>query len=295
VSIAHKVGMTTILITGATGTVGHHLVEALSDNTGVDVRVASRRPDQLSGMAGVTPVLLDWEDPVSIAAVVHGVDSVYLLTPVIEHHDEPAARLIEAAVAAGVHHIVRQSTVGAELTPGFLSGRWHRVIEDALASSSIPHTILRANLFMDDFITYFPPGPDGVIRLPLAGSATSYIDARDIAVVAARVLVEGSRHYGRLYTLTGPEALTTDAVAAVLATATRRDITYSDVSEADAQAALESLGMPGWIVQSLLEMYAMMREGSAAAVTDAVSTVTGAQPRRFSEFAADHAQAWSSP
>lgn len=181
----------TVLITGATGTVGHHLVETLRSQPGVEVRAASRRPEQLSRRPGVTPVLLDWEEPATITAAMRGVDSVYLLTPVIEHHEQPAARLIEAATAAGVQHIVRQSTVGAELTPGFLSGRWHHVIEERLAASPLPYTILRANLFMDDFITYFPPGPDGVIRLPLGESATSCIDARDVATVAARVLLEG--------------------------------------------------------------------------------------------------------
>jgi uncharacterized protein YbjT (DUF2867 family) len=287
--------MRSVLVTGATGNVGSGLVPALAGHDDVKVRAATRLPDLIRDRFGptVTGVFLDWEDPGSMRAAVDGVDAVYVLTPVTERHHEAAIEMIDAAETAGVQHIVRQSTVGADLDPVFLSGRWHRLAEARVAASSAAHTILRPNLFMDDFMSYFRPGADGAIRLPLAASTTSYIDARDIADVALRVLTEGEPHFGQTYTITGAEALSAASVAGLLSRASGAAIHYVDTPADDYRAGLEAAGLPQWLTASLDEMYQMMREGSTDAVTDTVLAITGQPPRSFATFAADRAAAWA--
>lgn len=283
----------TILVTGATGTIGSEVVKALAEKPGVTVRVAVRSAAKAEKLLGpnVVPVDFDYEKPETLAAAVKGADRVFLLTPFTENQVELGKLLIDAAKAAGVKHIVKLSAVGAEIEPGIQLGRWHRAIEKHIEASGVAYTFLRPANFMDNFIHYYPPAGDGNIYLPLGTGAVSYIDSRDIAAVAAAVLT-GEGHQGKAYVLTGPAALTTAEAASAIGAASGRDIHYVDVPEAAASKAMLDMQMPGWMVEAMMELHGICKAGYASEVSPLVEQLTGRAPRTFADFARDRAEAW---
>jgi uncharacterized protein YbjT (DUF2867 family) len=282
----------TILITGATGTVGSRLVRALS-NRGVHVRagvhsvIKGERLRQL--YPAVQLVELDFERPETLTTAFTGVDRVFLVVPFVENQVDISRRLIDAARAAGVRQVVKLSAMGAEAEPGIQLGRWHRAAEQYLAESGLPYAILRPASFLQNFVTYQGDTirQQRSIFMPLGQGRVGYIDAFDIAEVAAAVLTDDiPKHHGRAYTLTGPQALTVQEVADAIGQATGQPVQYVDVPEQAARQAMQ--GAPAWMVDSLMELNTLSRHGHAATVTTDVQRLTGGAPRTVQEFAQDH-------
>lgn len=289
--------MTTIFLTGATGTVGSNVVAALANVSGVAVRCGVRTPDKASAIAvaaNVGSCDFDFTRTESIDAAVDGADKICLITPGSweGYRVEESKRLIDAARAADVRHIVRISLFWAGHEPEILFGRWHRELELYLEASGIPWTILRPSPFMDNFIKYTPPDREGNIHAPVGDGASSYIDTRDVGDATAAVLTTDG-HEGRIYSLTGPEALTVSQVADAIGRATGRTIRYVAVPEEAARRALAQIGAPSWFIDGQMEAYDVMRRGYTSGVTDAVHELTGHRPRSIDEFARDHSSAWA--
>src|SRR5262249_5390584 len=143
----------TILVTGATGTIGARVLKELAGKPDVVVRAAVRSKEK-SGSLGsaATPVDFDYSKPETIAAAVKGVDHIFLVTPTVPDQVALAKQLIDAAKAAGVRHIVKLSALGADAEPGIQLGRWHREVERYLEGSGVTYTFLRPNNFMENFI-----------------------------------------------------------------------------------------------------------------------------------------------
>jgi uncharacterized protein YbjT (DUF2867 family) len=146
---------------------------------------------------------------------------------------------------------------------------------------------------MQNFLRTSAPRPDGAMYAPLEDSKTAYIDVRDIADVATRCLTE-SGHEGKAYTLTGPEAIGMQEVAAILSDVTGRSIRYVNIPESAAREAMHGANMPAWMVDMILDISATSRNGHAASVTPTVREVTGNPARTFRQFAQDNAKAWKS-
>ena len=112
------------------------------------------------------------------------------------------------------------------------------------------------------------------------------VDARDIAAVAASAL---PGHTGRVYEITGPEALSFSDVAQQLTEATGRPVAYRDVPREAALAALVATGLPAWWAEYRVGVYRLYRDsgsdGWAANVSSVVADVGKQQPRRFADFA----------
>jgi uncharacterized protein YbjT (DUF2867 family) len=286
----------TILVTGATGTIGSRVVKELAGKPDVAVRVAVRSAEKAKALAAanVTPVDFDYSKPETLEAAVKGVDRIFLLTPVTPDQVALGKRLIDAAKAAGVRHIVKLSALGVEAEPGIQLGRWHRELERYIEASGLAYTFLRPGNFMDNFIKFYPPGPDGNIYLPFGNGAVGWVDGDDIAAVAAAALTSDA-HANKAYDLTGPEALTVAQVAGILSEAAGRPVRYVDVPEEAAKKALTDYQMPGWMVDAMMELYSISKAGYTASVTPAVQEILGRPPRSFAEFARDNAAAWKAP
>jgi uncharacterized protein YbjT (DUF2867 family) len=285
---------TTILVTGPTGTIGSQVVAHLAKKQDVTIRAgvrdAAKGKDKLP--AGVVPVDFDYDKPETLGAACQGVDKVFLLTPFAPNQVEIGNRLVDAAKAAGVKHIVKLSALGADQEPGIQLGRWHRAIEKHVEASGIAWTFLRPNNFMDNFAGYYPPDKEGAIYLPWGNGACSFIDARDVGAVAAACLTS-SGHEGKAYVLTGPDAFTIARAAATLSEVTGRTIKYVDVPEAAAKKAMLDMGMPAWMVDGMMELHAVDKAGYAATVTDDVKKITGTAARSFRDYARDNVAKWS--
>jgi uncharacterized protein YbjT (DUF2867 family)/SAM-dependent methyltransferase len=291
---AHRAaGMRTILITGATGTIGRAVIKILSQHD-VTIRAATRHPGQLRAGATtgqLTPVAFDWDAPDESGDIAAAAGTMLVLPPAARHPLPATTRLLDSAVTAGVRHIVFLSTLGADFEPGFAFGRWALAGEQAAAAAGLPYTVLRPNSYMTNFLTMMRPGHDGALRLPWGDGACSFVDPQDVAAAAAQVLLEPHGHDGQTYELTGPEALNLHAIAAVLRAATGTHIHYVDTPLATVRDALSNSGMPQPMVTAFLELHSVMASSKRAPVTGHVRQVTGRPPRSFAGFAAEHAGA----
>lgn len=280
-----------ILITGASGTVGSLVVRELS-RRGIAVRAAIHTNAHAGRVREANAEIfeMDFARKESIERALSGIEKAYLLTPFVPDQPELAKNFIDAAKMAGVKHIVRQSAMGADVG-AITVARQHREIEEYLKYSGIPATVLRPNFFMQNFINYFggPIRAEGKIYLPLGDGKASYIDARDIATVAA-IALTGEGHEGRAYNLTGPRALSVYDVADILSKAGNRKMKYVDIPEDAAREGMLKAKMDEWTVNALMELHMINKKGYASAVTNTIEALTGKPPITFEKFAADHAQ-----
>jgi uncharacterized protein YbjT (DUF2867 family) len=279
----------TVLVTGATGTVGRDVAKQLS-RKGPAVRAGVR--DQVEARKrfgdGIDLVAFDFQDVGSFGDALDGVEKVFLLPPLILSQVELANAFVDAAKRAGVRHVVKLSAIGADAAAPFTVGKWHAANEQHIRESGLGFTFLRPNSFMQNFITYFPPR-DGAIYLPWGNATASFVDTRDIASVATDVLTSDG-HEGKIYTLTGPVALGIVDVARILAGVAGRDIHYVDVPEAAARDGMLQAGIPKWQVDALMELHAINKQNRWSAVTSDVDKVTGKPVTDFAQFARDHVE-----
>lgn len=276
-----------IVVLGASGTIGSHLCTNLIAR-GLPVRAVWRsRPVQIPGVESAKADVASGE---GLNEALQGAQSLFLLTGDMPEQTQAELRIVEAAANAGVAHIVKLSTWGAE-TEGFSIARIHRTVERAIEGSGLAYTFLRPNCFMQNFVTYYLTTlrDFGVLRLPCDEDRISFIDARDIAIVAAATLADPAQHQNEAYALSGPQALTFAEAVAVLAQATGKQLRYEGVSEVDFHAEMERFGLPSSYIREVIELCASYRRGESEPVTSTVSDITGHPAIPFSGFAHDHA------
>lgn len=288
--------MKPILVTGATGTVGRHLVRSLADD-GYPVLAASRSPasgdtsTRQTDASGVSTVALDFEKPETYGSAFDGVDAMFLVRPPsIVRVWASIFPALDAAANAGVRHVVFLSIQGAESNP-LVPHRW---IEWKLASMDVGSTVLRPSFFMQNLATRHRAEltQESRIVVPAGDGRTAFIDARDIADVAARVLTE-RRRAGRAYELTGVEALSYHEVARILTRVLGRPIAYANPSLAAFVRHARAHGRPWPLVLVMSGIYLTARFGLAARTTSAVADLLGRPPRTVREFAEDYAHVWT--
>jgi uncharacterized protein YbjT (DUF2867 family) len=280
-----------ILVTGATGTIGSELVRLLVDR-GEPVRALVRDPARAASVLPDRVQLFrgDLTDPASIDEAVLGSSKLFLLGPPDERLVELEANVIDAARrACCVEHVVKLSAIHADPASPARFCAWHGQSEQHVRDANLPHTFLRPNFFMQNTLGLAAGIREhGTIYQPSGGARGSYVDARDVAAVAAAALTRRG-HAGQTYTLTGPEALSYADIAAILSRVAGKPVRFVDVPRDTAKPALVSTGMPEWLAEGVLELMDLMRAGKMDAVTDDVERVTGAKPRTYEQFARDHA------
>ncbi|WP_040574779.1 SDR family oxidoreductase [Pontibacter sp. BAB1700] len=281
----------TILVTGATGTVGREVIKQLAMQ---DVKVRAGvhsviKGENLKRLPGVEIVEIDFRDPNSLHAAFTHVDGLVLITPLSEDQLEMARNLVEEAKRQDVKHIVKLSALGAGAEPGIQLGRWHREMETYVEESGIPYTILRPAGFMQNLVNYSADSikGEGKFYMPVGEGKVSYIDTRDIAAVVVEVLLS-EEHMGKVYELTGPEALSHHEMATLLGEATGKKVDFVDVPEEAAREAIKSHRTPASITDALLELYAAYKAGKSAKVSNTVQEITGRPPHSFRQFAQDY-------
>jgi uncharacterized protein YbjT (DUF2867 family) len=284
----------TTLVTGATGTVGRHVVRALAARQ-VPVRALVRDPGRAAPVLGpgVDLATGDFTDPGSLDRALSGVDRLFLACGNVPGQVGYECATIDAAKAAGVTRVVKLSGPDAALDSPLIFERWHGAIENYLARSELPAVLLRPRTYMTNLMAYARTvAQTGMLFAPAGTAAISFVDPRDVADVAAEALT-GDRHAGRTYTLTGPEAVTFEQVATALAAATGRPVTYVSVGDDDARRALTADGLPPMVAEAIVAIFASQRAGSMADTTGTVREITGRTPRSIADFARDHAAAFT--
>ena len=286
--------MHTILVTGATGTVGSATIKALTAQ-GLHVRagVHSIIKGERLKHPQVELAEMDYGRPESLQAAMTGIEKMVLITPFSENQLEMVHKAVEQAKKCGVKHVVRLSAIGADAEPGIKLGRWHREAEKAVEQSGIPFTHLRPNSFMQNFINFHGHSIQTESRFyaPAGHGKISYIDVHDIAQAIAGVLT-GNEHLNQAYNLTGPQAVSADEIATELSLALGRVVTFVDIPAEEARKSMLGQHMPVWLADALLELYALGKAGHCDLVEPNVEKITGNKPRTFPEFIAANKQAF---
>ncbi|MCZ7393111.1 MAG: SDR family oxidoreductase [Candidatus Methanoperedens sp.] len=279
----------TILVTGATGTVGIELVEQLKNKANVRACYHSRKPD----VDGVEWVELDYSKPKTIEAAFKNIDSAFLLTPFSDKTVEFTKILVKYARMADLNNIVRSSAMGADKVAPHNIGRWHWQAEQLIKESGISYTIIRPAFFMQNFINSYGQTirEQNSIYSSAGNGKAGFIDARDVASVAVEVLT-CKGHENKIYELTGPEAISYAEAAGILTEVLGRKINYIDLSEEKARKSFEKSGLPEWMIEALLGLAIFIKNGHAAKLTHDVEKITGTKPRTFKQFIKDHASAF---
>jgi uncharacterized protein YbjT (DUF2867 family) len=278
-----------ILITGASGNNGTEIIKRLSAS-GIAIRgmVRTRQLREGKTLPNVEFVTGDFDDPETLHRVLEGVDRAFLTTSSSERVETQQLSFVEAARAAGVRHLVYLSQLHAAKNSPVRFLRYHGVVEEAISSSGMAFTHLRPNLYMQGLLGFRSLiASQGRFFAPVSDARVSIVDVRDIAAVAASALTE-NRHEGKVYEITGPEALTQVEMASQLSEALGKPITFVDVPEAAMRESLKSFGFPDWQADGLIEDYAHYRRGEAAGVSSGVQDLTGVAPRAFKTFAGDY-------
>lgn len=284
--------MTTILVTGATGNVGSHLVRELASQA-EPVRAFVRDAAKARSLFGDVDLAVgDYGDPSSIAAALDGVDRVFLLTPSHPEMVEWERAVLDAAAAAGVRRVVKMSTVGADPRSDGRFARWQGQCEELLRASAIPAVILRSSYHMTNlFFAADSVRNAGKIFAPVDDAKMAMIDRRDLAAVAALVLTEDG-HDGRTYHLTGSEAITYRDVATRLSDVLGKVVEFVDVPDKAAIDAALQAGVPEWLAHGIVEVDRQLKRGIAAETTEVVRVLLGREPYSFADFARDTAAAF---
>jgi len=268
-----------ILVTGATGNVGHNVVEQLVTH-GEAVRAMTRDPARARFPEGVEVVAGDLSQPESLPAALEGVDRAFLF-PV---HGQ-LSDFVALAGRGGVQRIVLLSSSTVTVTPLSSIGQSHADSEQTVAAGDVPWTFVRPGAFMTNDLRWVPQiKAESVVRAPYGGATSAPIDERDIAAVSVSALL-GEEHAGRDYVLTGPEALSQAERVKLLSEVLGRTIRFEEQTPDEYRQAMAD--RPPEIVETLLAMLGGQASRTAE-VLPTVALVTGRPAFTYRQWVEHH-------
>jgi len=269
-----------IAVTGATGYVGGRTAAYVAERR-TPLRLVVRDPSRAPGLDAEVRQASSYGAAGEMRAALEGVRTLFLV-PAEESEDrvDQHRAAIDAAVAAGVRHLVYLSFVAASPDTTFTLGRHHWATEEHVRATGVPFTFLRMNLYLD-----FLPRMvvDDVIAGPAGDGRAAWVARDDVAAVAAAVLT-GEGHEGRTYDVTGREALSMTDVAARLSERLGRTIAYKDETLEEAWESRAAYGAPDWLVEAWVSTYTAIANGDLERVSDSVRRLTGREPRTLRDI-----------
>ena len=245
-----------IAITGATGQLGHLVLQNLLKTTAASQIVAIvRNPAKAEALSqqGIVVRQADYTDEAAFTAALQGVDKLLLISSSEVGQRTPQHRnVIHAAKAAGVKFIAYTSLLQDDKSPLGLHVE-HVETEKMLADSGIPYALLRNGWYTENYLASAPPALEHGVFIGAAGDGKIASATRaDYAEAAARVIAEEG-HAGKVYELAGDEAWTLSELAAALSKQSGKNVVYQNLSEADFAAALKSVGLPAGLADMLAD------------------------------------------
>jgi uncharacterized protein YbjT (DUF2867 family) len=271
----------TTLVLAGTGKTGSRVAGRLA-KLGLSVRTAARNG---------ADVRFDWDDPATHRPALKDADRVYLVAPIMRtDFTGQVSGFLDLAGAAGVRHVTYLSAFGIDQAPPQVA---HRAVElDLMGRGAFTHSILRPAWFMQNFSETFLQPVAGVITAPTGDGAEAFVDAEDIAAVAAATLASPGAHAGAQYAPTGPEALTVSDAAAVIADVTGQPAKHNDIDRNAWIDASIAAGVPAEYGEVLRMLTETVASGHGSRPNNDVQDVTGTAPASFADFARRTARAW---
>ena len=262
-----------IAVTGASGRLGGRVARRLS-REGIAQRLLVRSFDRAPQLSKAVVVSAPYDHRENVRQALTGVDTVLMVSAAdspnrIDQH----CTFIDAAVVAGVNHLVYTSFYNAAPDAVFTLARDHYATEQHIRAAGLGFTFLRDNIYSDFFTEMV--GPDGVLRGPGGDGRVAAVTLDDIADVATTVLRDPAPHAGMTYDLTGPEALTLSEIAATITSVTGRQVKYRNETLKEAYASRASAGAPDWQVEAWVSTYTAIAANQFAGVSTAIPDITG--------------------
>jgi uncharacterized protein YbjT (DUF2867 family) len=271
----------TILVTGATGTVGRHIVTHLLEG-GHAVRALTRNPSQATFPAGVEVVAGDLAAPETLETALEGVTGLHLITFDNGAGGTPlqsGAVIAELAKAAGVQRVT--VLMGGERSP----------LEEALDAAGLAWTALQPVEFMSNFIEWAEPiRTTGEVQEGFANRRSALVHESDIAAVAAVALTEEG-HGGKSYPITGPEVLTPPEMLEVIGKALGRELRFVELSAEESQERWRAAGFDDETIEFFMWAHGNTPE-IGYTVVPTVEQVTGRPARSFAQWVEEHIEAF---
>lgn len=265
------------LIAGATGTVGHHIVEQLRQ-AGHEVRALTRHPEKANFPDDVEVVKGDVTMPETLASAMEGITGLHLINFGGDNY---------APLQTGNEIITLAEKAGVKRVTVFTSG-YKSALEQAVEASSLAWTLLQPVEFMSNIRQWAGSiRAEGEVRQPFGDRKTAIVHEADIASVAAVVLAEEG-HAGKTYPISGPEVLTPREIVRIVGTTIGKDIKFVELTEAQAREEWLAAGLTKQIVDFLLWAYGNT-PSVGYTVVPTVQQITGHAPRTFAQWAAENA------
>ncbi len=279
-----------ILVTGATGTIGSLITQRLAD-AGAQVKALVRQSGKRAFPEGVTQVVADLTDVPSMRAALSSARTLFLLNAVTPDEVTQALITLNLAREAGIERVVYLSVIHAEKFTNVPHFTGKHTVERMIESLGIPATILRPAYFMqnDSMVQQVIQG-HGIYPMPIGSAGVSMIDTRDIADIAAAELLRRDKAAtaldGMTLELVGPQALTGVAVARVWSTALGREVSYGGDDVVPFEAQMAAFG-PAWMVYDMrlmmtgIQQYGMQGDDGAV---DRLQAILGRELRTYNDF-----------
>ncbi|QSQ26864.1 NAD(P)H-binding protein [Pyxidicoccus parkwayensis] len=284
---------TRVLVTGALGNVGREVLRALSAK-GIAARAASRSMERARSALGAEAdiVALDLHDARTFAPALQGCDGLFLMRPPaisdVKHTLEP---LVDAAVASGVRHIVFLSTADTNKPAP------HHAVEEHLKQFGTSWTVLRPGFLAQNLGDMYRRDilEDGRIYVPAGKGQVAFVDARDVAAVAARAFAEPKAHAGQAHTLTGPEHYTFLEAAECLTEMLGVHVRYQAASIPGYMLHLLRRGIPMTQALAQTALHVGVRHRQAERVDPTLTRLLGRPGRTMRDYIHDHGALWRTP
>ena len=279
-----------ILLTGATGTTGRRVARRLT-KWGYKFTAMVREPEKVSGLKSSKVELIkgDFKKPDSLRRAMEGIEHAFLLPPNTENQFKLERNFIDAARESGVRYLVKYSAIGADPDSPARLLRWHGEAEKYLEQSGLRYSIVRPNIFMQNFTNLYARliREEKEFRLPFGDARCGWVDVRDIGRLIARMLTENG-HQNNILTVTGPETLRCKDLAEILSHAVGKKIEYVDVKPKEFKKEMIETGVPEIMAEAATELFKLVSDGLCDTVTDTFYEITEKQPRTFEEFVDDN-------
>lgn len=277
----------TILVTGATGTVGRRVVTRLVE-AGHIVRALVRDPGSANLPSGVESVRGDLANASTLTGTLEGIDAMFLVWPFTSI--EAATVLAPTVVAMFAEHVPRIVYLSAETAAEEPNRFWGRV-ERLVERSSAEWTILRPTGFAKNTLAWVDQiRVADVVRWPYAAATRSLVHEDDIAAVAVATITQGG-HHGRTYVVTGPEALTQSDQVNAIGQALGRTLQFEEISRDAARPGLVAAFGDESFADAALDAWAGFVTRPEQ-VTSTAQEITGRPARALRDWAADHADSF---
>ena len=265
-------------VSGASGHLGRAVVsELLQRPGGHEVVAITRTPETVLGPAQGR--FGDYNRPESLAEAYAGLDRLLIITTV-----DPGKRgaqnvaAIDAAVRAGVKHIVFMSAAGTrrEEEPALGASYWRG--EQRLIATAPAWTILRMNFYAEAFLQLAQASLSQGVLTGLAENRAAFVARGDVAAAAAGILI-GDSHAGAIYNATGPERLSGAERAGLVAEIAGRPLAFVTITEEQLRGGLTKAGLPAVVVNTVVSIQRAFAAGVFDIVTGDVERLGGRPPR----------------